>query len=252
MDSQEQLHELSTQHIVPAQLWIGQHEELVAQVCSYLQKTFCRTDGCGTCATCRSIAEQQHHSVTWLMPDKQYTLEQIAIIGETIAYALNDDQRHFFIIQKAETLSPTCSNSLLKSVEEPPAGYHFIFLTDRAHLILPTIKSRCVMHTFRSAHTIIEENPLYTLFANSSAMAPSTFLKLIDKSAPNDRESVDILEKLLVHWITQYKNALIHGPAHKAEQAEKIVGILRTAALQPPMSGSSKLFWKNLFLSIKN
>lgn len=251
MDTQKQSSELIIAQIAPAQLWVGQHELLMQQLIPYLQKVWCLRAACGTCSSCRSVSERQHHGITWLTPEKQYTLEQITIIQETIAYALEHNQHHFFIIEKAEALSPSCSNSLLKSVEEPPMGYHFIFLTDHPSVILPTIKSRCIMRTFNTTEQVIQEDPLFLFFSRESTMAPSTFLKLLEKHTPHERITAALLDHLLAHWITQYKDALLHNKSSKAHAAEKIINTLRTAMQQPPMAGGSKLFWKNLFLQIK-
>ena len=132
----------------PAQLWIGNHAHLVKQVQKTLQNTFCSNEGCQKCKTCALIKKQQHHSAIWLQPEKLYTRDEIQVIFDTISFKLEDHQKLFFIIQHADFLTPACSNSLLKSVEEPPQGYHFIFLAERQSQILPTIQSRCIIQSF--------------------------------------------------------------------------------------------------------
>ena len=49
-----------------------------------------------------------------------------------------ENQHYFFVIQKADLLTLACSNRLLKPIEEPPAGYHFIFLSESLDQIIPT------------------------------------------------------------------------------------------------------------------
>jgi replication-associated recombination protein RarA len=46
------------------------------------------------------------------------------------------------IIDKAQTLTLEAQNSLLKTLEEPPAGSLIILATDRAQALLPTVHSR--------------------------------------------------------------------------------------------------------------
>lgn len=48
-----------------------------------------------------------------------------------------------FIIHDAEKMQPTASNTLLKTLEEPPSDTQFILLTSEPSLLLPTILSRC-------------------------------------------------------------------------------------------------------------
>jgi DNA polymerase III delta prime subunit len=47
-----------------------------------------------------------------------------------------------FVIDPADALSVSGSNSLLKTLEEPPRDTHFILITRSPDLLLPTIKSR--------------------------------------------------------------------------------------------------------------
>ena len=75
---------------------------------------------------CRKVREQQHESILWLCPEKQYAIDDLKVIFSTISFALEEDHHFFFVLQKADLLTSTCANALLKSLEEPPAGYHFI------------------------------------------------------------------------------------------------------------------------------
>lgn len=231
----------------PAQLWIGAHDFLIQKTYEYLKSKFCVSNSCNTCVTCRHINEQQHHSTLWLMPEKQYTLEQLEPIFNTISFALAPHEHYFFIIQKADTLTPACANSLLKSIEEPPAGYHFILLAERADQILPTIRSRCVVQSY--AHTLsANRSPLLNHFNNLNNRNPLTFAKDLDSSTINEHETIELLDILLKHWIAQYKQSVINNDDKKTSRVEQIITLLQHAFNTPPMPGSSKLFWKNLYL----
>lgn len=55
--------------------------------------------------------------------------------------------KRVFIIDNAEALNPASGNSILKTLEEPPAYAHFILVSPSAANVLPTILSRCqVVH----------------------------------------------------------------------------------------------------------
>ena len=51
-----------------------------------------------------------------------------------------------FIIDEAELLDETAQNSILKTLEEPPAQTYIILVTSQPQRLLPTIRSRC-QHT---------------------------------------------------------------------------------------------------------
>src|SRR6266436_289671 len=145
----------------PAQLWIGQHTNALKEVESFLQTILCKNSSCNTCITCMQIREKQHHAIMWLHPEKNYTVDQFEDVFNILSYQLQPDEHFFFIIQKADFLTPTCANKLLKPMEEPPRGYHFILIAERTEQILPTIRSRCVTHTLtttasHSSHPLFE------------------------------------------------------------------------------------------------
>jgi len=238
--------------ISPAQLWLGNHDDLMAKTTAFLQKTFCLHHGCATCTICRALQQQQHHAVIWLNPEKRYTLDLLEPIFKTISFALGNKQHHFFILQNADFLTPVCANSLLKSIEEPPEGYHFILLAEREEHILPTIRSRRIVHTFHGNKPQTNFATLGSFFTTTKQTTnPLAFLQELQACNINDRESVELLDYLLSHWLASYKKTLL--TKNKTEHARtcSIITILKKAQLTVPMPGSSKIFWRNLFLHVQ-
>ena len=236
--------------VAQAQLWIGKHEDLVSKTQHYLQKKFCTSEGCTTCRTCISITEQQHHAVTWLYPEKNYTLSQLEGMRKQLTFTLDVQQHHFFIIQKSDFLTPICANSLLKSLEEPTHGYHFILLAHRLDNILPTIQSRCTLHSFLSTHATDSQNTLFPYFTSLKNPDPSLFLKILDTARPHERETVELLDTILAFWLEQSRYALIKNKNDLYKKAQKTISLLKNSYENLPMPGSSKLFLKQLFLQI--
>jgi len=241
----------SFDQLPPAQLWLGNHEELTAQTEQLLQKMFCLNEGCGTCAQCQNIAAHQHHAATWLYPEKQYTLESLRIIFDTISFTLNPGQHHFFIIQKSDFLTPACSNSLLKSIEEPPPGYHFILLAQRQERLLQTIQSRCLITSFYSENNNNPHADFFAFLTSTKPANPIAFQQELDRIKINERESIELLDQLLMHWMKLSKESLIAQEQRQYNATQKVIDILKKGICKPPMPGSSKIFWKNLFLQIK-
>jgi len=228
-------------NIPPAQLWIGSTRYLEQETISYLQKYFCTNQGCKNCITCNQLKEKQFYSIMWLTPEKQFTLSQLEPIFEKISFAHDSEKGFFFIIERADFLTSACANSLLKSVEEPPSGYHFIFLAERQNFILPTIKSRCITKIFHQQdYTSTYEPLLYHLKNKTDA---TLFLQTLDQTTPNEIDSIELTDLLFNYWSQRY----IKG---RTQKIEFIIKILQEALRKPPMPGSSKIFWKNLYLQI--
>ena len=246
----------------PAYLFVGSDQELLEHAITLLQNFYCPSthpeerqsrvsNGCRVCITCRKIQEQQHESVQWLIPEKQYSIEDLKVIFSTIAFALEQDQHYFFVIQKADLLTTNCANALLKSLEEPPAGYHFILLAQRAEFILPTIKSRCLMQTIGTGSSASAHTALMPYFTTTSFQDPMAFAKELELANPNEWESLTLLDELLSYWASHYKKEIISNNLAGQQQAQRMMQHIKKAMLAPPMPGSSKLFWKNFFLQIK-
>lgn len=235
----------------PAYLFVGNEQELLEHSIGILQKQFCHSQGCSVCIICRKIQEQQHESVQWLMPEKQYAIEDLKVIFSTIAFALEHDEHYYFVIQKADHLTTSCANALLKSLEEPPNGYHFILLAQRVEHILPTIKSRCLMQTIGMGAAISAHTALMPFFTTTAFQDPMAFAKELEAANLNEWDSLTLLDELLGYWAAQYKKQIITHNTKGQEQSQRMMQHLKKALLQPPMPGSSKLFWKNFFLQIK-
>jgi DNA polymerase-3 subunit delta' len=54
----------------------------------------------------------------------------------------------WILVEDAHRLNGPSANMLLKILEEPPAGTHFILVTHRPEAMLPTIRSRCERMAF--------------------------------------------------------------------------------------------------------
>ena len=55
-----------------------------------------------------------------------------------------------YIVPDADMMSVQAQNALLKTIEEPPAYAVILLLTENAEILLPTIRSRCVMLKLRN------------------------------------------------------------------------------------------------------
>jgi len=57
-------------------------------------------------------------------------------------------EKRVVIIDAADDMEASASNALLKSLEEPPVGCHFLLISHASDRLLPTIRSRCQMLRF--------------------------------------------------------------------------------------------------------
>ncbi len=232
----------------PANLWIGPEQELHAHVLSVVQKLLCPHQGCGTCHRCVSIVERQHHALTWLEPENYYTVKQIQQIFTRVCFALQPGEKHIIILDRADLFNTASANSLLKSLEEPPEGYHYILLAPRMEGILPTIRSRCVVRQFDAGKPLTHR--LLPFFTSYSFVQAPALMKEIQKERIPEREIDQLLDAAVHHWQEEYKKALLHKDDKKSSLASAMVQVIEHARRTSPMPGSSKVFLKNIYLQM--
>ena len=121
--------------------------------------------GCGACDACRRAKERSperpesplHPDVTILergfyppetigrsRPEtNDLSVDQVRkLVLSHIAFPPHEGRAKIFIVRRAEELSASAANALLKTLEEPPDRTHFVLLTSRGDRLLDTIQSR--------------------------------------------------------------------------------------------------------------
>jgi DNA polymerase III delta prime subunit len=97
------------------------------------------------CQSCQRIDRRTHPDVHFIEvggDKKMISIEQIREIVSEASLRPYEGRNKVFIIDPADGLSISGSNSLLKTLEEPTRDTTFLLLTRSVDLLLPTIKSR--------------------------------------------------------------------------------------------------------------
>lgn len=253
MDTNKQIQPIKTscEFSGPAQLWIGTTQKLIDHAHSFMQQRWCVHGGCTRCTPCKLIEQHQFYGALWVQPDGNYSRDDLDIIFRTLQFALDENREMIIVIQRADYLTASCYNSLLKSIEEPPRGYHFLLLAERLDTVAPTIRSRCTITHFTPQYTDITQHPLAKFFINCHYENPSSFLQALDSVDPDEHMTAELIDSLLRYWLGEYKKSAVERNASKLTTIESIVNTIQQALEEPPMAGSSKLFWKNLLVQIK-
>ena len=104
---------------------------------------------CGTCSSCRAIAEGSSMNVIEIDAASNNGVDNIREIREQVRYSPTEGKYKVYIIDEVHMLSIGAFNALLKTLEEPPSYVIFILATTEAHKIPITILSRCQRYDFR-------------------------------------------------------------------------------------------------------
>jgi DNA polymerase-3 subunit delta' len=117
---------------------------------------------CGACPACawfETGAHPDYRQIEPIAPDEDseerdkpakpgkksttIVVDQIRALPALINVSSHRGGPKVIVLHPAEALNVNAANALLKSLEEPPPGTHFILVSHRPHQLLPTIKSRC-------------------------------------------------------------------------------------------------------------
>jgi len=139
---------------------VGKHQFAIALAQALNCERLNNGDACGECIACRKIARNEHADVRTILRESQDPLfkkesksqfikiEQTRALSEQAQFRPYEGRRRIFIIDDAEWLRHEAANSLLKTLEEPPATSLIILITAKPFALLDTIRSRCLMLNF--------------------------------------------------------------------------------------------------------
>lgn len=240
-------------YLHPSYLFVGTENTLTPTVEDFLRQQICSTKKntpC-SCMSCKQLLARQHHSIVWITPEKDYSIDDIDIIFDKIKFSLDPGCTFFFVLNNVHTLNDATANRLLKVLEEPPLGYHFLLLTTNQHALLPTIISRCFVHHIQSAHET-NTHPLVTFFTQENQMQdPFIFEQALLKHKPTDSQSLPLMETIINFYLQKIRSHATGKQPLRAEafaHYQSVISFLQECIKRPPQSGSSVLFWKMVFM----
>jgi DNA polymerase III subunit delta' len=124
---------------------------------------------CGACDGCRWFAASTHPDFRLLEPEalarrvaveddtdspapatsktakasQEIKVDQVRELDQFLTLRSHRGERRVVLVHPAETMNANAANALLKALEEPRPGAHFILVSHRPARLLPTVRSRC-------------------------------------------------------------------------------------------------------------
>lgn len=76
-------------------------------------------------------------------PSQEIKVDQVRGLDGFLSLRSHRGRRRIVLVHPAEAMNLNAANALLKALEEPQPGAHFILVSHRPARLLPTIRSRC-------------------------------------------------------------------------------------------------------------
>lgn len=177
-------------------------------------------------AHARKIEAMNHPDVRVFSPEGKSGMHSIVTLKqlqEQMALEPFEADARVFIIEEADRMQPVASNSLLKTLEEPPKNNYFILLTSQPDDILPTIHSRSRFIPF----FLLQEKEIYQYLKEHHQLSDSEIKKIaflahgsLQKAFELIKDPQDSKRKLLIDLLV-YDFKSVCEMAHHISKIEE-------------------------------
>lgn len=120
---------------------------------TFAQRLLCSSEGvyaCGECKSCKLLASETHPDLTLLTTEEKsrvIKIDQVRAVIEKLSGSAQQGGNKVVIVDRVDQLNISAANALLKSLEEPTPRTYFLLLCNNLDRLLPTVVSRCHLHT---------------------------------------------------------------------------------------------------------
>ena len=187
---------------------------------------------CGECKSCQLIQADSNPDLLTLYPEeegKAIKVDQVRELIQKVSLTSHGSGYRVIIISPADALNINASNSLLKTLEEPPANTILILISDKPSKLMATIRSRTQMVRFDLPQ---EEQSLAWL--NQQNIENATLLLKLSAGAPLAAAAMakdgglEVRDKLFSDWqeLAKGNSDALESAAMWAKDGFKVLGNL--------------------------
>ena len=169
---------------------------------------YSNNEKCGNCGQCKNIDKNEFIELKIIDPEGQWIKKsQLEELQEIFSKKSVLGNKKVYIINKAENLNSSSSNSLLKFLEEPEEGIIAILITENIYQLLSTIVSRCQVLSLKNKLNLdnLSTKERIAQYLSNNKNDIETFI--------NDENSIIKIEKIIEfikHYEDNHSNTLIY------------------------------------------
>lgn len=192
-----------------------------------------RGEACGTCPSCRKFRSGNHPDFLVISPDRgAIKIEQIRQLCQVLSYPPYESETRVVLLEDVHGMRAEAANSLLKTLEEPPADNLLILTADSSREVLPTITSRCQVIPF---YNLDQHDTVRILLAGEDGLDRET-AELLARLSEGSPGRARLLLKTEMVAVMKKVVSVISDPALDADRDAGT--LLQTAAMMAELKDS--------------
>ena len=175
---------------------------------------------CGVCAACTEIDRGRYVDMIELDAASNTGIDNMRDVLDNAQYAPTSGRFKVYLIDEVHMLSKAAFNSMLKTLEEPPAHVKFILATTDPQKIPVTVLSRCLQFNLRQmpAQTIIGH--LENVLKDESVPFDTPALRLLARAAQGSmRDALSLTDQAIAYGSGQIQEAEVRAMLGAVDQA---------------------------------
>ncbi len=198
-------HALAEQRLHHAYLFTGTRGVGKTTLARILAKCLnCETgitpDPCGKCSACTEIDAGRFMDLLEVDAATNTKVEEMRELLERAQYAPTHGRFKVYVIDEVHMLSNSAFNSMLKTLEEPPAHVKFILATTDPQKIPVTVLSRCLQFNLKQMPRAAIVARLEKILPEEKIAFDAEALALIARAAAGSmRDALSLLDQAIAH-----------------------------------------------------
>jgi DNA polymerase III subunit gamma/tau len=168
-----------------------------------LAKSLCCEAGptkhpCQTCVHCTQITSSSHDDILEIDGASNTGVDHIRELRESTRFYPHSSKYKIFIIDEVHMLSTGAFNALLKTLEEPLPQVIFILATTELHKVPITVRSRCMIFSFKKIEQNIIEQHLKNILQKENVTFEDEAIQIVAREAKGSlRDSLSLMEQAI-------------------------------------------------------
>jgi len=231
---------------------------------------------CGTCDSCRKIAERIHPDFFFLEPTKAtptardavLKIDEIRELQKKLGFLPYEGKTKVAVIDQVEKMNLQACNAFLKTLEEPPSSTILILITSNIYQLLPTLISRCQGIKFNplppdAIRKILQSQGEETLdptevdlrVGRSKGQVSRALSDEATQTSSYRQEMIRLIDQVSfkrMDLLFQWSKTMAKGSEPLSQILEEMLGILRDLTFVKSGGSPDQLFNRDLLAELKS